>query len=47
MTVFVIRIFGLFLIVFILVFTGKLWVSLSKMEKEIAAEKGDPGKDEI
>ncbi len=47
MAVFILRIFGLFLIIFILVFAGKLWVGLSKMEKEIAAEEGDPGKDEI
>ena len=47
MSVLILKVFGIFLMVFILVFAGKLWVNISEMEKEIEAEKRDPGEDEI
>ena len=47
MSIHILRLFGLFLMVFISVFAFKLYVSLTRLEAEIEAEQRDPGEDEI
>ena len=47
MSILILRIFGLFLMIFISVFAFRLWLGITKMEKKIEAEKRDSGEDEI
>lgn len=47
MSVEILKIFGVFLMILILVFAGKLWVGASKLENEIEAESRDQKEDEI
>lgn len=47
MSILILRVFGLCLMIFISVFVFRLWMGITKMEKEIEAEKRDSGEDEV
>ena len=46
MSVIILKFFGFILMVFIAVFAAKLWLSASKLEKEIEAEQRNIRQDE-
>jgi len=47
MSILILRVFGLCLMIFVSVFAFRLWMGITKMEKEIEAEEWDSGEDEI